>query len=65
MFENIKRVISKKYKIKLKKGILSGLKYDFLIEVNGDEIDKLKKTFAKRFNYQFETVTCDSREVAE
>jgi len=65
MFENIKRVICKKYQVKLKKGILSGLKYDFLLSVNEDEIDRLKKAFAKRFKYNSKIVICDSWEVAE
>lgn len=51
MYENIKRVICKKYKVKLKKGILSGLKYDFLLLVEEDDIESLKKAFAKRFKY--------------
>lgn len=65
MMETIKAFICKDYEITLKKGILRGYSYDFLLIVENEDIEDLKSDFRKLFNYISGSVQCESREVAE
>ena len=54
--DTIKAFLCKDYDMALKKGILRGYSYDFLLIVDNEDIEDIKKDFRKLFNYISDTV---------